>query len=94
MTFFTPDFILFIPVGLTAHEFYFFMVHHCKNSLSSLHIFVHHCTLCASLHIKTSPVTIASFFSHKTLPDFHFVCFLVALPVLVVFGYFSPSGPP
>src|SRR6218665_1304071 len=24
---------------------YFFVIHHCKNSLSSLHIFVHHCTL-------------------------------------------------
>jgi len=22
---------------------------------SSLHIFVHHCTFCASLHVKTSP---------------------------------------
>ena len=32
--------------------------------------------------------------SLKTLPDFLFVCFLVALPVLVVFGYFSPSSPP
>jgi len=26
-----------------------------QNSLSSLHIFVHHCTFCASLHVKTSP---------------------------------------
>ena len=31
------------------------MLHHCKNILSSLHIFVHHCTFCASLHVKTSP---------------------------------------
>src|SRR6218665_2260973 len=26
-----------------------------QNSLSSLHIFVHHCTFYASLHVKTSP---------------------------------------
>src|SRR6218665_2023320 len=26
-----------------------------QKSLSSLHIFVHHCTFCASLHVKTSP---------------------------------------
>jgi len=32
-------------------------IHHCKNNLSSLHIFVHHCTFCASLHVKTSPAT-------------------------------------
>src|SRR6218665_708507 len=32
-----------------------FLIHHCTNSLSSLHIFVHHCTFCASLHVKTSP---------------------------------------
>src|SRR6218665_2057615 len=30
-------------------------IHHCKNTLSSLHIFVHHCTFCASLHVKTCP---------------------------------------
>src|SRR6218665_2629921 len=28
---------------------------HCTNSLSSLHISIHHCTFCASLHVKTSP---------------------------------------
>src|SRR6218665_1573500 len=33
--------------------FYFFRIHRCKNSLSSLHISVHHCTFCASLHVKT-----------------------------------------
>src|SRR6218665_194541 len=27
-------------------------IHHCKNTLSSLHIFVHHCSFCASLHVK------------------------------------------
>src|SRR6218665_2994797 len=30
---------------------------HCTNSLSSLHISIHHCTFCASLHVKTSPAT-------------------------------------
>ena len=28
---------------------------HCTNSLSSLHTLSHHCTFCASLHVKTSP---------------------------------------
>src|SRR6218665_1213546 len=40
----------------TTYTFHFFLLHHCTNSLSSLHIFVHHCTFCASLHVKTSPV--------------------------------------
>src|SRR6218665_182400 len=31
------------------------LIHHYKNTLLSLHIFVHHCTFCASLHVKTSP---------------------------------------
>src|SRR6218665_4173837 len=35
----------------TAYTIYFFLIHHCTNSLSSLHILVHHCTFCASLHI-------------------------------------------
>src|SRR6218665_2342077 len=39
----------------TAHTIYFFLIHHCTNSISSLHIFVHHRTFCASLHTKTSP---------------------------------------
>src|SRR6218665_1144940 len=39
----------------TLETIYFFLIHHCTNSLSSLHIFVHHCTFCASLHTKTSP---------------------------------------
>src|SRR6218665_2770402 len=30
-------------------------IHHCKNTLSSLHIFIHHCTFCASLHVRTCP---------------------------------------
>src|SRR6218665_1157039 len=50
----TPNFLL-----LNMSGFYFFMIHHYKNSISSLHIFVHHCTFCASqrsLHVKTSPV--------------------------------------
>src|SRR6218665_1131112 len=37
------------------------LIHHCKNSLSSLHIFVHHCTYCASLHVKRSPVYLIIF---------------------------------
>src|SRR6218665_1895779 len=38
----------------TAYTISFVLIHHCTNSLSSLHIFVHHCTFCASLHTKTS----------------------------------------
>src|SRR6218665_2276375 len=41
----------------TPYAIYFFLIHHCTNSLSSLHIFVHHCTFCASLHTKTSPAS-------------------------------------
>src|SRR6218665_3765512 len=39
----------------TAYTIYFVLIHHCTNSLSSLHIFVHHCTFWSSLHTKTSP---------------------------------------
>src|SRR6218665_2828313 len=39
----------------TPYTIYFFSILHCTNSLSSLHIFVYHCTFCASLHTKTSP---------------------------------------
>src|SRR6218665_2314121 len=45
----------------TPYTIYFALIHHCTNSLSSLHIFVHHCTFCASLHTKTSPVRMSSF---------------------------------
>src|SRR6218665_1104541 len=40
----------------SEHAIYFFLIHHCTNSLSSLHIFVHHYTFCASLHTKTSGI--------------------------------------
>src|SRR6218665_1680066 len=33
-------------------------IHHLFILKSSLHIFVHHCTFCASLHTKTSPANI------------------------------------
>jgi len=35
-----------------AYTIYFVLIHHCTNRLSSLHIFVHHCTFCASLHVR------------------------------------------
>src|SRR6218665_984618 len=44
----------------TANAIYLFLIHHCTNILSSLHIFVHHCTFCASLHTKTSPENIST----------------------------------
>src|SRR6218665_3002567 len=46
-----------LETGHTPYTIYFALIHHCTNSLSSLHIFVHHCTFCASLHTKTSPGT-------------------------------------
>jgi len=42
----------------TTYAIYIFLIHHCTNSLSSLQIFVHHCTFCASLHTKTSPAAL------------------------------------
>jgi len=39
----------------TIYAFYFFLLHYCTKNLSSLHIFVHHCTFCASLHVRASP---------------------------------------
>src|SRR6218665_614057 len=46
----------------TAYTIYFILIHHCTNSLSSLHFFVHHCTFCASLHTETSPAIRGSVF--------------------------------
>src|SRR6218665_306170 len=40
----------------TTYAIYFLLIHHCTNSFSSLHIFVHDCTFCASLHTKTRVV--------------------------------------
>src|SRR6218665_4049439 len=55
----------------TPYTIYFALIHHCTNSLSSLHIFVHHCTFCASLYTKTSPAILlfllpSSFFSYSS----------------------------
>jgi len=63
---YTPTPTSYFPVPFLHLTFYsrnsqyyihllFFLLHHYTNSLSSLHIFVHHCTFCASLHVKTSP---------------------------------------
>jgi len=43
------SFYFYVPI------FQFFVIHHYKNHLSSLHIFVHHCTFFVSLHVKTKP---------------------------------------
>ena len=40
------SFYFYVPI------FHFFIIHHYKNRLSSPDIFVHHCTFCASLHVK------------------------------------------
>jgi len=60
---FTSYMILFIPVNI--HGLYFFSIHHCKNSLSSVHIFVHHCTFCASLHVKTCSAFMHHLFAQR-----------------------------
>src|SRR6218665_3969947 len=54
---FAPFFTLLstLVTANTTYTFYFFSLHHCTDRFSSLHIFVHHCTFCASLHVKTSP---------------------------------------
>src|SRR6218665_2553663 len=51
--------------------FYLFMVHHYKNSLSSLHIFIHHCTFSfiiahfhSSLHIFIHHCTFSFITAH------------------------------
>ena|SRR6218665_57600 len=69
---FLPYLFLFIPQKFWL--FVYFLppstpspyIHHCKNTLSSLHIFVHHCTFCASLHVKTCPDgTLKQHYDHK-----------------------------
>jgi len=40
--------------------------YHCTNILSSHHISSHHCTFCASLHVKTSPALTRNLHSLKT----------------------------
>src|SRR6218665_3963511 len=59
-----PAVFPFLHLALSSrnskYAIYFFLIHHCTNSLSSLHIFVYHCTFCASLHTKTSPACSAS----------------------------------
>ena len=49
-TTFLPTKFLFIQPN-----FQMTFICHCTNSLSSLHISIHNCTFCASLHVKTSP---------------------------------------
>src|SRR6218665_271180 len=54
----------------TAYTFYFFLFHHCTNSLSSLHIFLRHCTFCASHfvhHILCITFCASHFVHHCTL---------------------------
>src|SRR6218665_676532 len=52
-------FSVFTPLFLLLHVylsvFHLFIIHHYKNRLSSLRIFLHHCTFCASLLVKTGP---------------------------------------
>src|SRR6218665_3785591 len=58
----------------TAYTIYFFLIHHCTNSLSSLHIFVHHCTFCASLHTKTSPALVCLLYYNRSCVDKKPIC--------------------
>src|SRR6218665_2707241 len=52
MTFSTPKISIY-PAKLSNDLFYY-----CTNSVSSLHILSHHCTFCASLHVKASPAAL------------------------------------
>src|SRR6218665_3433881 len=56
---FLPSFLLF-PLNLYSSL---------KNTLSSLHIFVHHCTFCASLHVKTFTFLPKDFLPHFFDPN-------------------------
>jgi len=47
--FLLKKFLLFYPAKFPTYLFC-----HCTNSVSSLHILIHHCTFFASLHVKTS----------------------------------------
>src|SRR6218665_1424700 len=70
--------------------FYFFIVHHCKNSLPSMHFsiitvhFVHRCTLKQALNMSIYNIKVltaqlkSAEFSHCILDEFH-LCFLSPL---------------
>ena len=48
--------LMTLPVfSLRLQIVVFWLLHRCKNTLSSLRIFIHHCTFCASLHVRTCP---------------------------------------
>ena len=79
-TFFTKKFLFLYPNFRTT----FFC--HCANSLSSLHIWIHHCTFCASLHVKTSPASLTI----STTNTIHLNCLTVCLdfdhvPISILF---------
>jgi len=83
-----------MPVN-AAYTIYLFLNHHCTNSLSSLHIFVHHCTFCASLHTKTSPARYPSdslgkgTFIELKLHNY----FIIKIYVAPLQGYYSEVPP-
>src|SRR6218665_2890892 len=73
MTFFNT----FYPYLLTlhTHEFYFFAIHHCKNSHLSLQIFVHHCTFSIiTAHFRIT----AHFVHHCTFSYYCTISFITA----------------
>src|SRR6218665_1200290 len=51
---------------------------------SSLHIFVHHCTFCASLHVKTSPVL-----HHLDICSFSRVNYFYSFALILSFFHLS-----
>jgi len=95
MTFFnlstTNSGILLLFSNFPPHHtlfLYLFVIHHCKNRLSSLHIFVHHCTFCASVHVKTSPAfsfntTISTMLPNCIVLDDYFYCSLTVVKTTV-----------
>src|SRR6218665_1087121 len=48
---------------------FLFLLHQYTNSLSSRHIFVHPCTFCASLHVRTSPDSLVCFVLICAIPE-------------------------
>src|SRR6218665_2540529 len=62
------------------------LIHHCKSNLSSLHIFVNHCTFCASLHVKTCPDTR---WLNASLPPFQFKYKELFALLTVKYGHFN-----
>jgi len=56
MTFFSRRPLFFLPFFINFPPRHTLFLRNSSLQETSLHIFVYHCTFCASLHVKTSPV--------------------------------------